>query len=440
MSKHRKDKNTLSVEQLTARKLDEKRNRQADEVMVNLNIKKDQHLGISIWRRIRNHIKRGKNVAEITYIMERDEEVGRSRTQEVKRLMIKGRQNDSMASAKELEAASPQQRLASKPPLQNSSPRQPKNKTKHLLKRTTTKVDLWAVARDAALSSEPQKKLTFGAVLPQTLSTKPEIISSYDNANPLKGVNTPVVNIQMYDLPLTKPKVASGKLEGIDQFMEMIPVSDRREFAMFVHKHQASGQMAEQLAAQFLAASKTPLVMNDFAIESEVINNTTAVELAASEFVEMTVDDVSIPKVDKVIEPITTQLREGHELNGGSVERLVRQRDAAVQAEFRALVRRNFGDRCAVSGKRLGGVLEAAHIEGADLGCYNVGNGILLSPTLHKLFDRHLMGINPETLTVHFQGDIEFPEYEGHMITPLIYNLDKVRLAKRWDEYLRCSK
>jgi predicted restriction endonuclease len=61
------------------------------------------------------------------------------------------------------------------------------------------------------------------------------------------------------------------------------------------------------------------------------------------------------------------------------------------------MVRRNFGDRCAVSGKHLGGVLEAAHIEGADMGCYSVGNGILLSPTLHKLFDRHLMGVNPET-------------------------------------------
>jgi putative restriction endonuclease len=43
------------------------------------------------------------------------------------------------------------------------------------------------------------------------------------------------------------------------------------------------------------------------------------------------------------------------------------------------------------------------HIEGADLGCYGVGNGILLSPTLHKLFDRHLMGVNHKTLTVHFK-------------------------------------
>jgi predicted restriction endonuclease len=81
------------------------------------------------------------------------------------------------------------------------------------------------------------------------------------------------------------------------------------------------------------------------------------------------------------------------------------------------LVRQNFGGRCAVSGKHLGGVLEAAHIEGADLGCYSVGNGILLSPTLHKLFDRHLMGVNPETLTVHFKGSAWKTE---SMVTPVL--------------------
>jgi predicted restriction endonuclease len=81
------------------------------------------------------------------------------------------------------------------------------------------------------------------------------------------------------------------------------------------------------------------------------------------------------------------------------------------------LVRQNFGGRCAVSGKHLGGVLEAAHIEGADLGCYSVGNGILLSPTLHKLFDRHLMGVNPETLTVHFK---EVRLVVESMVTPFL--------------------
>ena len=50
------------------------------------------------------------------------------------------------------------------------------------------------------------------------------------------------------------------------------------------------------------------------------------------------------------------------------------------------------------------------------------------------------MGVNPETLTVHFKPGIEFEEYEGRVIIPLIYNLDKARLAVRWAEYLSGTK
>ncbi|MBQ4771396.1 MULTISPECIES: HNH endonuclease [Pectobacterium] len=60
---------------------------------------------------------------------------------------------------------------------------------------------------------------------------------------------------------------------------------------------------------------------------------------------------------------------------------------------------------------------------------------MLLSPTLHRLFDRHLIGVNPESLTVHFRVEAELPELEGRTITPLIYNLDKEKLGLRWVEY-----
>lgn len=124
----------------------------------------------------------------------------------------------------------------------------------------------------------------------------------------------------------------------------------------------------------------------------------------------------------------------------GSV-REVFQRDAAAQAQFRKLVLENFGERCAVTGKRLNGVLEAAHIEGAVVeGCYNASNGILLAPTFHKLYDRHMMGINPETMTVHFSPGIEWEEYEGKVITPLLYALDKERLAARWEQFKGSNK
>lgn len=300
--------------------------------------------------------------------------------------------------------------------------------------------------------------MTFGAVLHQNPVAKPEVISFSGNEKRLEGADTPAATIKRYDLPLPKPREATmrRKLTGIEKAMKMVPVASRHEFAMFVHKHHESGYTAEQLLAQYLAAAITVPGANDsVVVVPEIINETAAVELTAplpvshDPFKEARLPnlrqtlDISIetPKgMDELGEQdITTvnPLRDGRELKGGSSERLVRQRDAAIQAEFKAELCYNFGYRCAVSGKHLGGVLDAAHIESAAKGDYSASNGILLSPTLHRLFDANKMGINPETMTVHFKPGIEFEEYEGRVIAPMHYRLNKDKLAARWGEYLR---
>jgi len=445
MAKKRKAKNYITPEQIAARKLEEKRHKQADEVMANLKIGKGQHLGISIWKNISFQLARGKNVAEVTYEMERDSLVGQSRTIEVKRLRTKEHQQRSKASAEKIDAPSVLPPVVT-PSVQNR-PKTSKlrSKTLHLMKKKppTHTVDAWAVARGKSSPTAP-KKLTFGAVLQKNPVAPTEAVSYSGSAKPLKGVNTPAATIKNFDLTLPKPKEGNpaGKYPGIDEAMKLIPPHQRREFALFVHKNRET-MTAQQMAEQFLGK---PLVepvtakpaANDPVSVPQVVN--APVDIPMPEVDEVTAVDIAMPEVVEFAVPVSLPLRDGLELKGGSSERLVRQRDAAVQAEFRAMVRQNFADLCAVSGKHLGGVLEAAHIEGADLGCYSVGNGILLSPTLHKLFDRHLMGVNPETLTVHFKPGVEFEEYEGRVITPLIYNLDKARLAARWDEYQRGSK
>lgn len=144
-----------------------------------------------------------------------------------------------------------------------------------------------------------------------------------------------------------------------------------------------------------------------------------------------------------VEQPAVLPLPRGHlphadiRMRSPGSRREVSVRDVHVQSQFRELVDKNFGSLCAVSGKHLNGVLEAAHIEPTSVaGCYNASNGILLSPTFHRLFDTNMMGINPDTLQVHFASGIEFPEYEGVCIKPLIYNLDKNRLRARWLEFM----
>jgi hypothetical protein len=66
-----------------------------------------------------------------------------------------------------------------------------------------------------------------------------------------------------------------------------------------------------------------------------------------------------------------------------------------------------YGERCAISGCSIETLLEAAHIEDhAETGCNELANGILLRVDLHRLFDRGLLAIEPETLVVHLHPSI----------------------------------
>jgi len=74
------------------------------------------------------------------------------------------------------------------------------------------------------------------------------------------------------------------------------------------------------------------------------------------------------------------------------------------QRAFRNKLVRRYGPFCMVTGCNLFDIVEAAHIwpyrGGAD---NNPENGILLRANLHTLFDLDLLGIEPETFTVHLQ-------------------------------------
>lgn len=112
------------------------------------------------------------------------------------------------------------------------------------------------------------------------------------------------------------------------------------------------------------------------------------------------------------------------------------QRDMRAHNQFKALVWQNFDRRCAVTRKAWLGELDAAHIEDAIHGCFSVSNGLLLSPTLHRLFGRFKMSVNPASMTVHFLPDSGFEEFEGVQITPLKWALDSLKLANHWKVFL----
>lgn len=122
---------------------------------------------------------------------------------------------------------------------------------------------------------------------------------------------------------------------------------------------------------------------------------------------------------------------------GRVIEITHKARSASDQASFRKRVLANFKGKCAVTGYALP-VLEAAHIEnmceGQDM---STNNGLALEPTLHRLLDAGLMGIDPNGLTIHFAVECFHKEaFEGKTLQPHIVKLDTNKLLVKWKEFL----
>lgn len=85
------------------------------------------------------------------------------------------------------------------------------------------------------------------------------------------------------------------------------------------------------------------------------------------------------------------------------------------QSSFRSDMLNRFGGECCISGCRVETLLEAAHIipyrgDQSD----DVTNGLLLRVDLHRLFDAHLVTINPNTFTVEVANSVEDTGYQAY--------------------------
>jgi hypothetical protein len=123
---------------------------------------------------------------------------------------------------------------------------------------------------------------------------------------------------------------------------------------------------------------------------------------------------------------------------GRTVEVTHKVRHAGDQADFKRRVWDNFNGRCAITGYPLPeGILEAAHIEAiTEAANNNTSNGLLLEVSLHRMFDKGLMGINPDDLTVHFAIDcIHKTIYEGKTLQPHHVDLAADKLMAKWKEF-----
>lgn len=84
------------------------------------------------------------------------------------------------------------------------------------------------------------------------------------------------------------------------------------------------------------------------------------------------------------------------------------------QPEFRLLLLDVYSTTCAISGCHDAQALEAAHIiPHAENEDYSVSNGILLRADLHRLFDQHLISIDPRSGTIAVSSKLG-PMYSIH--------------------------
>ena len=81
------------------------------------------------------------------------------------------------------------------------------------------------------------------------------------------------------------------------------------------------------------------------------------------------------------------------------------------QPKFRAELLTSYEGCCAVTGKSIGDVLEAAHIIPFDGESTNhVQNGLLLRSDIHALFDIGLLAVDPSTMNIHCNEQIRGEE------------------------------
>ena len=115
---------------------------------------------------------------------------------------------------------------------------------------------------------------------------------------------------------------------------------------------------------------------------------------------------------------------------GGHSRRLTRVR--LGQAEFRRRLVEKFGSSCAVSGRCPVDALEAAHLYSfARLGEHVEGGGLLLRRDIHRLFDKGLIAIEPESSLVDVARFLrDFPQYGSLHATTV--NADLGKKERRW--------
>lgn len=129
-----------------------------------------------------------------------------------------------------------------------------------------------------------------------------------------------------------------------------------------------------------------------------------------------------------------------NEIAGKRVMRAIAQRQG--QSDFRKQLITAYQEKCVVTDCGVVEVLEAAHIKPfCEEQTYLVPNGLLLRSDIHTLFDKYLMGINPDDFKVFFAESAMRGKYKKLNGKPLRSPIEESLkpsqdlLRERWHEF-----
>lgn len=106
--------------------------------------------------------------------------------------------------------------------------------------------------------------------------------------------------------------------------------------------------------------------------------------------------------------------RSATDVDAGSIERRLQEvRIRRGQSAFRQKLLEAYGNRCAVTGCSIVGLLDGAHIVPVKAaGGFRTSNGLLLRTDIHTLFDLDLLRIRPVKRTIEIAAELVGTEYE----------------------------
>ncbi len=109
------------------------------------------------------------------------------------------------------------------------------------------------------------------------------------------------------------------------------------------------------------------------------------------------------------------------------------------QTQFRKEILKKFNNTCIVSNETCLDELTAAHIiPVGDKENYDIDNGLLLMENLHKTFDNFKWSINPETLVIEINNNVNsgsIKKYDGKKLNIKTNDVFKANLQYHYDKF-----